>query len=121
MLLLIAYAVEIAAISDDTTVGGGGTAVLACLGVGELDVEIGWSFNGAPIRNTSVSVLYEEEYLRGGRIYKHSFVELCGISTSAFGEYTCTIRNSRRSASSTVQLIRGVTNGKNNGREYLDN
>lgn len=95
---------EILAISNETTLDEGETALLSCLGHGDLDVGISWWFNGARVGNTSLTTVYGEDLVKGGRVFMQSFLELCSVTTSAMGGYTCVISNSRRSVNSTVQL-----------------
>jgi hypothetical protein len=93
-------------ISNDTFVVDGGTAVLACLGFGELDAEIMWTFNGAPVVNNSLTAIYEEDIIRGGSVFMLSYIEICGVTRPSLGAYTCTISNIERSHAATVQLMR---------------
>ena len=97
-------AVEVVVISNDTTLNAGETALLACVGVGGPDVEISWSFNGAPVVNTSLITIYEENVVQGERIFKQSFLQICGLAESDSGGYTCITRNGILTDNATTQL-----------------
>ena len=92
-------------ISNDTTLGTGETPLLACVGFGEPEVEISWSFNGAPVVNTSLITITEEDVVQGQRIFKLSFLQICSLSTPNVGGYTCLINNGQRTVSSTVNVL----------------
>lgn len=95
---------EIVAISSDLTLNTGESALLACIGIGELDVEISWSFDGAPVVNTSLVTIYEEDFVKGGRVFKQSFLQLCSLTLSDAGGYTCITSNSHVITNATTQL-----------------
>ena len=46
-------------LSKDLSLNSGETALLSCVGFGEPDVEISWSFNGAPVANTSLTPILD--------------------------------------------------------------
>ena len=98
-------AVEVVVISNDTTLNAGETALLACVGFGEPDVEISWSFNGAPVANTSLITIMEEDFVDGERSFKQSFLKICSLSTSNAGGYTCIASNGQEIANATTQLF----------------
>ena len=91
-------------ISNDTTLRAGETALLACVGFGEPDVEISWSFNGAPVTNTSLITIYEEDVVQGERLFKQSFLQICSLAESDAGSYTCVVSDGFTTANSTTQL-----------------
>ena len=95
---------EAAAISNDTSAKEGETTLLACVGFGEPDVDISWSFNGAPVVNTSLVTIYEEEVVQGRRNFKQSFLQMCSLALSDAGDYTCIISNSVTMDNATTQL-----------------
>jgi hypothetical protein len=91
-------------ISNDTSLGTGETASLACVGVGDPTVEITWSFNGSPVSSTSLITIHEEDIAQGERIFKQSFLQICRLTESDAGEYTCVARGGFTTANATVQL-----------------
>ena len=92
-------------ISGDISLNEQETAILSCVGVGEPYVEVHWSFNGTPIANTSLSPIFEENVVRGARLYKQSHLRLCSLGAWNAGRYTCTASNGVTSADATTQLI----------------
>ena len=97
-------AAEVVVISNDTTLNAGETALLACVGFGEPDVEISWSFNGAPVTNTSLITVTEEDVVSSGRSFKQSLLQICSLAESDAGGYTCIARNRILTANATTQL-----------------
>ena len=95
---------EIAIISNDTILTEGETALLACVGFGEPDVEISWSFNGAPVVNTSLITIYEENVVQGERVFKQSFIQICSLAESDAGGYTCIASDGFTTSNATTQL-----------------
>ena len=95
---------EVVVISNDTTLSEGETALLACVGFGQPDVDITWRFNGETITNTSLITTYEEEVTQGGRVFKQSFLQLCSLALSDAGGYTCVVSNGLTTANATTQL-----------------
>ena len=91
-------------ISNDTTLRTGETALLACVGFGEPDVEISWSFNGAPVVNTSLITIYEEDFVQGERIFKHSLLQICSLVAADAGGYTCIASDGFTTDNTTTQL-----------------
>ena len=92
------------AISNDTSLLEGETALLACVGYSEDDVEVTWTRNGATVVNSSLISTYQEETVQGGRVFKQSFLQLCSVEVADSGAYTCVISNGQTSANSSVQL-----------------
>ena len=97
-------------LSKDLSLNSGETAILSCVGFGEPDVEISWSFNGAPVVNTSLTPIFEENVVQGARIFKQSFLQLCSLSQSNAGVYTCIASSGHSNDNSTLQLT--VHSGK---------
>lgn len=95
---------EVVAISDDITVDVGRSVFLVCIGIGEPDVEITWSFNGEPVVNTSTITIYQEDVVKGGRVHRQSFLQLCGLTVAATGGYTCFVSSGQLTASATTRL-----------------
>lgn len=95
---------EIVGISTDTISDVGQTAVLTCVGFGEPDADISWIFNGAPVVNSSLTTIYEQGTIRGGVNFKQSFLQLCSVTLSDAGDYTCTARNGLTVVGAATQL-----------------
>ena len=91
-------------ISNDTALRTGKTALLVCVGFGEPDVEISWSFNGAPVVNTSLVTIYEEDDVQGERIFKQSFLQICSLVQADAGGYTCIASDGFTTDNATTQL-----------------
>jgi hypothetical protein len=91
-------------ISNDTSLGSGETASLACVGFGEPDVEIIWSFNGAPMFNTSLITIHEKDSVQGERFFRQSFLQICRLTESDAGEYTCIINDGFFTTNATTKL-----------------
>ena len=95
---------EVVAISNDTTLNVGETALLACAGYGSPTTEINWSFNGVTVMNSSLVTVYFGEIVNGGRLFNVSFLQLCNLGNSDAGTYTCTIGDDYGITRSTTQL-----------------
>ena len=90
------------AISSDTSLNVGETALLSCVGVGGPDeVRFGWSFNGEPVQNTSL-ITNRQETIQG--LFYHSFLQLCNVGSSEAGTYTCTITNGLATGTATTRV-----------------
>ena len=85
-----AEAPRLTLISADASVLAGETVILACVGSARF---LTWSFNGQAIQNSSLSTIYEERTIENGRAYIRSLLQLCGVSSSYSGTYTCSVRN----------------------------
>ena len=94
----------VAMLSKDLSLNSGETALLSCVGFGEPDVEISWSFNGAPVVNSSLTPIFEENIIQGSRPYKQSFLQLCSVTTSSAGSYTCGASNGQGISNAITQL-----------------
>ena len=103
-IIIAAPGVEVVAISNDTSLLEGETALLACVGYSEDDVEVTWARNGATVVNSSLVFTYQEEAVEGGRVFKQSFLQLCSVEVADSGAYTCVVNNGQISANSSVQL-----------------
>lgn len=95
---------EVGVITSDSTVGVGHTALLTCIVYGEPSLEMSWSFNGAVVMNSSLVTIYEEDIVKGGRVFRQSFLQICSLSASDDGDYTCIVNNGFISANATTQL-----------------
>jgi hypothetical protein len=96
--------VEILIISDDILLNAEESVLLVCVAFGEPSVDIAWSFNRATFVNSSLVTIYEEQYFKGGRVLKQSFLQLCGVSGTDAGAYRCTANNGLATANATTQL-----------------
>ena len=95
---------EIVVISNDSSLDAGETAVMACVGFDGPGVEINWSFNGALVANTSLVTIMEEDIVDGGRSFIVSFLQICSLSASDAGGYTCIASSGQAAANATTQL-----------------
>ena len=93
------------AISNDTSLLEGETALLACVGYSEDDVEVTWTRNGATIMDSLLVSTYQEDTVRGERVFRMSFLQLCSVEVADSGAYTCVVSSGQTSANSSVQLI----------------
>jgi len=82
----------------------GETALLACVGYGQADVEITWIYDGVAVMNSTLITIFEEDIVQGGRQFKQSFLQLCSVEVSNSGGYTCVISDGETTANSTVEL-----------------
>jgi hypothetical protein len=94
----------VALISHDISLGRGESASLACVGVGETGLEISWSFNGAPVGNTTLVAIHEEVIGQDGKVFVQSFLQICSLAESDAGNYTCVASDDFTSANATIQL-----------------
>ena len=104
--------IQLVAISDHVTLSEGETTILTCLGYGQPDVELMWTFNDENITNSSVVTVYEDQE---GRFIKQLFLEICSVRAADSGIYTCTISNNEASVSAMTQL---TVSGKHQVVEY---
>ena len=91
-------------VSNDTTLTVGETAILACVSYSSGDEEITWSLNGQTVINSSLHTIYEEEVTQGGKVFKQSFLQLCGLTVSDAGGYTCLVREGQSTDNATITL-----------------
>jgi hypothetical protein len=80
-------------ISSDLALREGESTLLTCMGFGDPDVELSWMFNGTRLANTSLTAIHEGETTQRGRLYRQSFLQLCGLVMSDGGAYTCIADN----------------------------
>ena len=78
--------------------------MLTCVGVGERAVQVGWSFNGVSLGNSSLVTIYERDIVRGGSIFKQSFLQLCSLTLSNAGGYNCNVMSGLTVVSATAQI-----------------
>ena len=108
LLIIFLYigfqASEVVLISNDTALRTGETAFLACVGFGEPDAEISWSFNGTPVVNATLITICEEDAVQGERIFKQYFLQICSLVEADAGGYTCIVNDGFTSANATTQL-----------------
>ena len=91
-------------IANNLSLNTGETALLSCVGFGEPEVEISWSFNGAHIANTSLTPIFEENIVQGTKLYKQSFLQLCSVARSNAGDYTCVTNSGHTTSNATTHL-----------------
>ena len=84
---------DLALITNDTSVDVGDNVLLICVGYGQPSVSITWSRNGQEIANGSNVYVTEEDVELGGRVFRQSFLRLCGLQTCQSGIYNCSINN----------------------------
>jgi hypothetical protein len=82
----------------------GQAVVLICLGFGEHGVDITWTFNGIPLRNTSLVTVYDRDITKGGGAFKQSTLQLCGVSVYSAGNYTCVVTSGLTTVDAVTQL-----------------
>jgi hypothetical protein len=82
----------------------GDTALLACVGFGEPEVDITWLVNGAPVANTSLTTINEDDIVQGDRILKQFFLQICNLAKSDAGDYTCVVSDGFATANATTKL-----------------
>ena len=92
------------ALSNNTSLVEGETALLVCVGYSRIDVEISWSLNGQTVQNSSLVTIYEEEVVRGSRTFTKSFLQLCSMELSDAGDYTCEVTNGQTTDNATIAL-----------------
>lgn len=78
--------------------------MLTCLGIGEGGVQISWSFNGVTLSNSSLVTIYERDLIRGGNTFKQSLLQLCSLTVSNAGGYTCNVMNGLTVVNATTQV-----------------
>ena len=93
-----------AAISNDTSVNLGETAVLICVGYGQPSVDITWTKDRQIISNSSLVSVYEEDLAQGGRVFKQSFLQLCSLQMENSGTYVCSVSSRLSSVNSSLDL-----------------
>ncbi len=71
-------------------------------------MEITWILNGTSIMNSSIVTISEEEFTRGEMVFKQSFLELCSLSTSDTGVYSCSVSNGVTIVNDTTRLSLNV-------------
>lgn len=74
------------------------------MGFGEPDVALSWSFNGAPVVESSLAAVYQQNTVRGGRVFRQSFLQLCSLTVSTAGTYTCIASNQRMITNATARV-----------------
>jgi hypothetical protein len=95
---------EVVAISTETALDVGETAFLTCVGYGERSTEITWSYDGVALVNTSLLSIYNGNIVKGGRVFKQSFLQICSATPRDAGNYTCILRSGITAVESTTQL-----------------
>ena len=95
---------EVVALSGNTSVTFGQTAVLVCVGYGEPSVTVTWWKSNTEVTNTSRVTIIEEDLAQGGRLFRQSFLQLCSVDLSDAANYTCTVTNGSSSTSANTEL-----------------
>lgn len=95
----------VVAISTDTALMEGETAILACVGYGQPSVAVTWTRNGMPVMNSSSLTAYEEVTTVATLPFTRSFLQFCSAQSEDSGVYTCTATSGRLTDSSTVQML----------------
>ena len=95
---------QIVVLSNDTSLTAGETTILVCVGDGDGNQQISWSFNGEAVMNSSLVTIYEEETVQGERVFLQSFLQLCSLEPADAGAYTCVVSNGLTSVNSSVLL-----------------
>ena len=97
-------AVDLALISNSTSLEIWQTAVLACVGFGHPNLYISWLLNGEAVEFSSLTSMSRVGVTMGGSTFI-SYLELCDVTPSmAGGEYTCVVTNGKTVATSTTRL-----------------
>jgi len=86
--------------------------LLSCVGYGQPDVLISWSFNGRTLVNSSLVTIYEDKFVQGAGIFNQSTLQLCSVGMSDAGAYTCTVSNGHIQTTSDVRLTVIIASGK---------
>ncbi len=95
---------EVVALSNNSLVDYGQTAVLVCVGYGEPSVSVAWYRQSMQVVNSSVVTIIEETLDQGGRQFQLSYLQICGVGVADVGVYTCMVSNSSSSASADTEL-----------------
>ena len=99
----IAGAVAVVLLSSNSSLKEGQSTVLTCVGFGEPDVELSWSFNGTPVVNTSLTTVIDGSNVHREVLYRQSFLQLCAPATSDT-DYTCIANNGHANATAVTQV-----------------
>jgi hypothetical protein len=91
--------VKVIMLSKGVLLNVGETALLTCVGMGVSSVEISWSFNGAPVANTSLITIYKEDLIQ-----RTSFLQLCSVNMSDAGSYGCIASDGVKTASAVTEV-----------------
>lgn len=103
--LTLCTGVELLAVSNETSLKEGGTALLVCVGYGGLNyTEIFWTRNGVALTNTSLTSIHHEEVIQGRRTFILSVLQMCSVGLADAGSYTCVISNGEISATALLKL-----------------
>jgi len=97
--------VQLVGISNDVSLNGSESVLLACLGYNQLTINFSWDLNGQTVGNTSLVTIYEEDVIQFGKVYKLSLLLLCDVGITSAGNYTCTVSNGLTSVNATTQLM----------------
>lgn len=99
--------IDLVVLSDDTVLYEGETTLLSCVAFGEPSLSITWTFNNQSVVNTSLISVFEEQFFQAGRVFTHSFLQICSDNVADTGRYTCSITNGLVSLNASLELMFG--------------
>ena len=100
--------VDLVVISEDATLFEGETTLLTCVGFGQPMVAISWIHNNnRTVQNTSLITVFEEVFYQAGRLFTHSFLQICSDNVADTGSYTCSVSNGLTAVNASIQLAFG--------------
>ena len=92
--------------SNNTDVFVGDTVYLTCVGYGDPPLSVGWLRGDRELSNGSRVTVYEEEReTEGGERFITSVLEVCSVTQSDAGEYSCVATNGRGNSSAKIELL----------------
>lgn len=80
------------------------TAQLVCLGYGRPEITVTWLRNGVPVTNTSLISVSSEDLVLETVDFILATVQLCSVSMTDGGTYTCSVTNTQETVTRDVQL-----------------
>lgn len=100
----ILVALELVAISSDTTLMEGHSAVLACVGFGHPNIDVTWYRNGEPVTNSTTMFAFQENVMLQGLSFNRSFLQICSVGMEDAGSYMCVVSDGKVTTNRTTQL-----------------
>lgn len=91
-------------ISNDTAVTFGGTALLTCIGYAIPMVEVSWMLDGRTITNSTAVTITEADVALSGALFKQSVLQICSISPTQSGTYTCAVTNTQIDIDAPIEV-----------------
>ena len=96
--------------SDDAVLDYEDSVVLACLAIGEPNIEVSWSYKGRTLETTPLISITEQQVVYDNRTYTLSSLELCSVDRSHAGIYSCSVTNGQTlDTASTLLTVAGVS------------